>query len=149
MSSLILLSILLASAIYYFAVLSVVMIFKPRIQGTTFGVALSMAYVFALFEPLITATTNPPWISYALIIIFSIFAALVAISVKYEKKDPLPSEEFDDFEPYVKNIKEEYVDSDDEISSESDGTQSHHISYRNSRMSAMSRSSFKAGILRK
>ena len=109
-----------------------------------------MAYVMALFEPLITASTNPPWISYAFIIIFSIFAAFVSVSVKYERKDQQLNEEFDDFEPYVSNIKEEYVDSDDEISSESDGTQSHHVSYRNSRMSALnnSKSFDKDGILK-
>ena len=85
------------SGITFLGFVAVVVIFKPKIQGTAFGLCLAIAYLITLFEPEITKN-NPAWFSLMFICVFSFFGALISMQMRYtkeEKKQPFEMEEFE------------------------------------------------------
>lgn len=77
----------LVTAVFYLAVVCIILIFKPRVQATAFGMSLGTAYVIKLFEPLISST-NPYWVSMIFIILFNAFAAFTSYSIRYSPPPP-------------------------------------------------------------
>lgn len=74
------------SGITFLGFVAIVVVFKPRIQGTALGLCLALAYLITLFEPEITKN-NPAWFSLMFICVFSFFGALISMQIKYTKSD--------------------------------------------------------------
>ena len=60
-----------------------VTVFKPRIQGTTFGICFFVAYIITLFAP-VTTTSNPSWVPLAFLCLFALFGAVIALVIKHD-----------------------------------------------------------------
>ena len=61
----------------------VVVVFKPRIHGTAFGICFAVAYVMTLFAPVIT-NSNPAWVPLAFLALFGLFGAVISLVIKHE-----------------------------------------------------------------